>query len=245
LLFEVAPFEAAFLGGVFVAAGDLDGDGRAEIVVSPDEGGGPRVQVYAGNGFAKLADFFGIDDPNFRGGSRVAIADVTGDGFGDLLVAAGFGGGPRLAGFGGPSVASGSPTRIFADFFVFEQTLTNGVYIAGGDLDGDGFADVIAGGGPGGGPRVFALSGADLLAGRQVQRANFFAGDPNNRGGVRVTAKNLDGDSFVDLLAASGTGAAPRVVAYAGVSMPTVGLPPLLRESAPFDAAFLGGVFVG
>lgn len=245
LLFEVAPFEAEFLGGVFVAAGDLDGDGLTEIVISPDEGGGPRVQVYAGNGFAKLADFFGIDDPNFRGGARVAVADVTSDGIGDLLVAAGFGGGPRLAGFSGLSVSGGSPTRIFADFFVFEQTLTNGVYIAGGDLDGDGFADVIAGGGPGGGPRVFALSGADLLAGRQVQLANFFADDPTNRGGIRVTAKNLDGDGFADVLAASGTGATPRVVAYAGVTIPTDGLPPLLRESTPFDPAFLGGVFVG
>lgn len=244
-IFEVAPFEAAFLGGVFVAAGDLDGDGRAEIVVSPDEGGGPRVQVYAGNGFAKRADFFGIDDPNFRGGARVAIADVTGDRIGDLLVAAGFGGGPRLAGFGGPSVAGGSPTRIFDDFFVFEQTLTNGVYITGGDLDGDGFAEVIAGGGPGGGPRIFALNGANLLRGIQVQRANFFAGDDSNRGGVRITAKDLDGDSRVDLLAASGTGATPKLVAYAGLTIPTDGAPPLLRETTPFEASFLGGVFVG
>ena len=54
---------------------------------------------------------------------------------------------------------------MFGDFFAFEQTLRNGVFVAAGDLDGDGFAEVIAGGGPGGGPRVLALSGTDLLGG--------------------------------------------------------------------------------
>ena len=40
-----------------------------ELVITPDEGGGPRVRVFNGKGFAQVADFFGIDDPNFRGGA--------------------------------------------------------------------------------------------------------------------------------------------------------------------------------
>src|SRR5205823_8132147 len=47
-LFRVQPFETSFTGGVFVAAGDVDGDGRPDLIISPDEGGGPRVQVYSG-----------------------------------------------------------------------------------------------------------------------------------------------------------------------------------------------------
>ena len=42
-----------FPGGVFLAAGDLDGDGKAELVVTPDEGGGPRVLVFRGGDFAR------------------------------------------------------------------------------------------------------------------------------------------------------------------------------------------------
>src|SRR5262249_37948877 len=152
--------------------------------------------------------FFGIEDPNFRGGARAAVADVTGDGKADLLVAAGFGGGPRLAGWGGPRVAAGVPAHDFGDFFGFEQSLPHGVYVAGGDLDGDGFADVIAGGGPGGGPRVFALSGKDLVQsnGQQTPVANFFAGDVDSRGGVRVGVKNLDNDNKADLVVGAGAG---------------------------------------
>jgi uncharacterized delta-60 repeat protein len=242
-LFGVDPFEAAFTGGVYVAAGDLNGDGAPEIVVTPDEGGGPRVRVFNGNGFAVLADFFGIDDKNFRGGARAAVGDVDDDGTGDLIVAAGFQGGPRVAGFSGTSLA-GTPARLFGDFFAFEETLRNGVFLTAGDIDGDGFAEVIAGGGPGGGPRVTAFGGKALLANQYDVRANFFGGNEANRGGIRVAVKDLDGDNRADLLAGAGSGAGSRVTAYHGKAIAPAGAPPAAFD---FDAFgdFPGGVFVG
>ena len=245
LIRTIDAFESAFTGGVFVAAGDINGDGFADIVITPDEGGGPRVRVFSGKDGSQIADFFGIDDPNFRGGARAALSDVNNDGRVDLLIAAGFGGGPRLAVFDGKSVGSGgTPVKLFNDFFVFEQTLRNGVFITGGDLNGDGFSEVIAGGGPGGGPRVFALSGKDLLTGTQTQMANFFAGDANSRGGIRIAVKDLDGDNRADILAAAGTGTASRVTAYAGKSIPTDGTPSELNGFDP-ASGFTGGIFVG
>jgi hypothetical protein len=244
-LFAVAPFEGSFTGGVFVAAGDVTGDGKADLVITPDEGGGPRVRVFDGATFTQLSDFFGIDDPAFRGGARAAVGDVNGDGRGDLLVAAGFGGGPRLAIFDGAQLGPAGGPKLVGDFFVFEQTLRNGVFVAAGDVNGDGYADVIAGGGPGGGPRVFALSGKDLVpGGTQTQLANFFAGDPNSRGGVRLAVKNLDGDARADIVVGAGTGAGSYVIGYLGRNTLANGTPP---EQFHFDAfpGFNGGVFVG
>jgi hypothetical protein len=245
-LFDTVAFEPSFTGGAFVAAGDLTGDGFAEVVVAPDQGGGPRVRVFDGKTFAPLADFFGIDDVNFRGGARPAVADVTGDGRGDLLVAAGFGGGPRLAGFEGKSVAAGAPVKPFADFFVFENTLRNGVYLAGGDLNGDGFADVIAGGGPGGGPRVYAVDGKSLVqTGARVQAANFFASDDvNNRGGVRVAARDLDADGRADIITGDGPGSGARVRVFGTATLSADGRPAELFEADPFAGA-TNGVYVG
>ena len=225
----------------------MTGDGLADLVITPDQGGGPRVRVFAGNSagepLAQYADFFGIDDKSFFGGARAAVADLSGDGVGDLIVSAGFGGGPRVAGYDGLTLGLATPVKLFADFLAFEADLRNGAFVAGGDLDGDGRAELIAGGGPGGGPRVTAFSGLSLLANQQLPLANFFAGNANSRGGVRVAVKNLDGDASADLVVGAGTGAGSRVTAYAGKSLAAATPPELFAFDAL--AGFAGGVFVG
>ena len=247
VLKSLTPFESTFTGGLFVAVADLNNDGYADIAISPDQGGGPRVQILNGKTFAPLIpDFFGIADTSFRGGARPAFADVNGDGTPDLIVAAGFGGGPRVAVFNGLSLLpGGSPGRLLPDFFAFENTLRNGAFVAGGDIDGDGLADVIAGGGPGGAPRVLVLSAKDLLAATSTLTplANFFAGDTANRDGVRVAAKDLDGDYRADIVAGIGpTGTTTTVRTFAGKSLPLAGTATALAE---LNVASADGVFVG
>ncbi|MDB5311103.1 MAG: repeat protein, partial [Gemmataceae bacterium] len=251
------PFGGDFAGGGFVAAADLDRDGKAEFVVTPDQGGGPRVTIFSlVNGAAAVrANFFGIDDPNFRGGARAAVGDVNGDGFADLVVAAGFGGGPRVAIFDGTTLF-GTPTRLVNDFFAFPgpdaTTLRNGVFVAAGDVNGDGLADLLFGGGPGGAPRVFILSGAMVaannVAGAQANPlGNFFvAGNVADRGGVRVAAVDADGDNKADVATGSGEGDAARVRVYLGRNFTGAGEPGTFQDLIPFGGAILpGGNFVG
>jgi hypothetical protein len=252
LLGEFLAFEESFRGGLFVAAGDLDSDGRADIVITPDEGGGPRVQVRRGADLQVLTDFFGIDDVNFRGGARSAVGDVNGDGRNDLLVAAGFGGGPRIAIYNGRQLAI-NPARLVQDFYAFESTLRNGAFAALGDFTGDGKADLVFGAGPGGAPRVRVADAASVLAASPfgalddvptTQFATFFAGDTALRGGVRVATKDLDSDGRADLITGSGIGSGSRVQAYLAAALPTSPRPGPIWE---FDAipGFVGGVFVG
>ncbi|MBN9524497.1 VCBS repeat-containing protein, partial [bacterium] len=202
LIFDTIPFEN-FTGSVEVATADFDRDGKADIVVAPGEGGGPRLQVWAGGTRQKMVpDFFGLPYPDFRGGVRVAAGDINRDGVADLVVAPGAGGGPRLTVYDGATMAAGKPRQIVNDFFVFDESVRTGVYLAVGDVDGDGFADVVAGAGAGGAPRVRVVSGAALAAGRSdVALADFFAGDPNQRAGARVATAKLDGDNRADILA--------------------------------------------
>jgi hypothetical protein len=238
-----SPF-STFTGGVFVAVGDLTQDGLRDIVVTPDQSGGPRVVVVRGGDFQTVASFFGIDDSNFRGGARAAVGDVNADGRPDLVVSAGFLGGPRIAIFDGRTVTTGTPMRLVNDFFAFESTLRNGAYVAVGDLNGDGFEDVIFGAGPGGAPRVLAISGQTLMtqgsaAAVATPLANFFGGDLNNRSGIRVASKDLDGDGRSDFLTAGGSGT--QVTAYRGDDLAIL----FALSSGSDQAGAFNGVFVG
>ncbi|OWK40275.1 RTX toxin [Fimbriiglobus ruber] len=245
------PFEQSFTGGMFVASGDLNGDGYDDYFFSADQGGGTRVVGIDGKTGAVIANFFGIQDPSFRGGTRVTIADVNGDGTPDIIVAAGYGGGPRVTIWDGKSVLAGNPVQI-ANFFAFEPTLRNGAYVAAGDLNGDGYADLAFGGGPDGAPRVRVFDGYQLInAGPfttldsipSAQIANFFAGDPNSRGGVPLTIKTAAGSNYGDVITGAGIGDGSQVNVYSGQAMLSGNTNPTLT----FDdqLGFINGVFVG
>lgn len=246
-------YPAEFTGGVFVAAADFEHDGRKDVVVSADQGGGPNVRVFSiqGSNPVLIASFWGIEDRTFYGGTRIACGDINGDGFDDLVVAAGFTGGPRIAIYDGRTILSGSPQRLVDDFYAFEPNLNNGSYVAVGDFDGDGFADVAFGAGPGGGPRVRVVSGRTLIqqggpAALNAPLANFFAGDPNTSGGVRLTAADVDGDGRMDLVAAAGQNTASQVWVYGGKSIVGGNAPSQIAGGVVYGgAALTDGIYVG
>ncbi len=244
------PFEPTFTGGAFVAGADINGDGYADVAVSPDQTGGPRVIIYSGFDSSVFADFFGIDDPNFRGGARVSFGDIDGDGTPDLIVAAGTGGGPRISIWNGTSLTPDTtPVRLVPDFFVFEPTLRDGTFVSAGDINGDGKDDLVFGGGPGGAPRVLVWDAATLLSSGPAAAdasplANFFAGDSSLRSGAVVAAKELDFDGLADLVVGVSGPSGNVVSTYLSSTLTPSGTPPTATELDVFPG-LMSGVFVG
>jgi hypothetical protein len=220
-------YHPGFTGGVFVAAGDVNGDGRADVITGAGAGGGPHVKVFSGADGSLLSSFFAYH-PGFTGGVHVGAGDVNGDGRADVITGAGTGGGPHVR------VFQGATPNVLREFFAYNTAFTGGVWVAAGDINGDGRDDVITGAGPGGGPHVRVFSGAD---GSELR--GFFPYNIGFTGGVSVAAGDLDADGRADIITGAGPGGGPHVLTFSGRN-----LSPLTSFFA-YPLGFTGGVFVG
>ncbi|MHB8903690.1 MAG: putative glycoside hydrolase [Patescibacteria group bacterium] len=72
-----------FKGGVNVATGDVDNDGRSEIITAPGQGGGPQIRIFDYRGNLKKS-FFAYD-ASYHGGVRISISDINEDGTLEIL----------------------------------------------------------------------------------------------------------------------------------------------------------------
>ena len=210
-------------------AGDITGDGIPEILVT---GGcaGPFVRAFDGRTGALVREYT-VAGPVWSCGFHLAAGDVNGDGFADLVLGSGGVGLPFV------QVIDGASGTVLRNFYAYDLGFTGGVYVAAADITGDGFADIVTGAGPGGGPHVRVFDGVTGAA-ISGPLAGFMAYDPAFGGGVRVAAGDLNGDGRAEIVTGPGPGGGPHVRVWDGASATEIfGLFAL-------DPAFTGGVFV-
>jgi hypothetical protein len=143
--------------------------------------------------------------PGFTGGVNVAAGDITGDGVLDIVTGAGPGGGAHVLVFDGAGLMGGITTPLYSLIPVYGTLATpflGGVFVGAGDLDGDGFADVVTGPGEGGGPHVkgfnVAVDGNNAINNSMVEfNAYSFVGPTGVpfTFGVRVALGDFGGDN--------------------------------------------------
>lgn len=149
---EGAPGTDANFGEAVASAGDVDGDGYAEIIVgarsmSFSDG---SAYVYGGSAAGLGATPVRLDGPSGEGGgfgdSLAGAHDFDGDGFADVVVGA-----PSLNGADGAVLVYRGSTGGLSGTPEVIRGVTGGVELFGaalasaGDIDADGFTDLIVG----------------------------------------------------------------------------------------------------
>jgi hypothetical protein len=216
------PFGGGFTGGVSLAVGDFNGDGRADIVTGQASGGG-AVRVFSGTNYALLmtiAPFGG----GYSGGVNVAAGDIDGDGRAEVIAG-------QAGGSGVVAVVSAVTQTVTVSGSPYGP-IPGGVFVAAGDVNGDGRADVIAAPGSGAAPLlVYDVSSLTLLS-------SFTPYGSTSPGGVRVAATDLTGDGRADIITIPGPGRDAELKIFSGANFS------LLATRLVYPAGYLAGAFV-
>lgn len=127
-------FDKKFKGGLNIALGDMNSDGKSEIVVAAGKGGGPHVQVYDSRG-RLLSSFFAYE-ANFRGGVRVATGDLNNDGKKEIITVPNSGLPPLVKIFS----AQG---KLLGNFLAYEDKVQDGLVVSVSDVNRDGKDEIL------------------------------------------------------------------------------------------------------
>jgi len=215
-----------FKGGIKIAVGDFDGDGKDEIITAPGSGVKADIKIFDNQG--KLKNQFTAYDNKFLGGASLAVGDVDGDGKVEIVTAPGAGLAPQVKIFS----AAG---KLKLQFLAYDKNFHNGVNITVADISGGAAAhqeEIVTAPGKGGGPQIKIFDSAGKL---QYQ---FFAYDQSFHGGVNLAAGDVNGDGLAEIITGMGPGGTPHVRVFNSTGI-------ILDSYYGLDAGFSGGVNVG
>lgn len=161
-------------GGLSVAVGNVDGQGTPEIIVGYGQGSEPMIKIFSSSG--RLTSAFLAYEKKFRGGVRVASANLDGrrnHNSAEIIAAPGRGRDPLVKIFD-------NRAAVKKQFLAYTRNWQGGVFVAAGDLNNDGLAEIATGVQPGGAPHVRVFSGKGELM------ESFYAWDESFNGGANI-----------------------------------------------------------
>lgn len=183
------PYGVAFSGGASVATGDINGDGKDEILFGSLQGSSGHVRATNGSGVYQGFDLFPWASQH-KGGVSVATANVDGGPEDEVIV------GVYQAGESWVKVyKTTGDKKVLGTFRAFGSGFDGGVHVAGGDVDQDGLDEVAVSARAGGGAHVqfFEANGTELGKDIMPYESDF-------RGGTAISVSDVNNDTVQDII---------------------------------------------
>lgn len=229
----VMVFGSAFRGGSTIAAGDTNGDGRAEIAIHPRVGSS-NLQLYrvnSDNELVKVTWFQPYGSTHTRG-ITMMLTDYDGDNKAEIVTLP-QNGASQLRVFN----VNNDEARITVDQLVYPASVIGSFNLASGDVNGDGTADiaVVPQAGNGADVKVYKY---DTVLGVRLQGEKIVF-DPAHRAGTNLTIHDLNQDGKGEIIVGSAYGRPNTRIYDFSTSTPV-----LEKWFWAFKPAFSGGVAV-
>ena len=228
------------LGWSVASAGDINGDGYADIIVGEPgynngQGNEGRFHIYLGSASglgATPAQTIDGNTPGAQLGWSVASAgDVNGNGLGDVIVGAPFAGNGKAFLFTGSAGGLNTTPAWSVEGSTTNASLGYAV-AAAGDVNNDGYGDVIVGGD--GEAHVYHGSPSGL----STSAAWSVISDFESFGSAVSTAGDVNGDGFDDVIIGAPYSGRGRALVYLGSASGLASTPAWSVQGAPGDSLF-------
>ena len=208
--------------GAALAVGDVNGDGVGDIIVGAPGAGNKSGSVYVITGGMGISGARNLSNANAiyfgsgkgdEAGTSVAVGDMNGDETGDIII------GAPMTNEGAGSIfvvlgrgfMSGNNNLSAAAMSIEgrEKGDQAGFSVAGGDINGDGFADVIAGAplaSPGGSRNsgetyvIFGRRNLPLQLNLAFADVTLQGEKDYDQAGISVAAANINGDPYREIV---------------------------------------------
>jgi len=190
-------------GEVFPAVGDIDGDGRAEIIAGLGTGSQGWVEIFddASTGYQHMA-WRQVAWPVYNGAdgtTHPAVGDLDGDGKAEIVLGLGSGGGGWIEVIQSSAGNYNHGSWLQVNWPTYNAS-NGATYPAVGDIDGDGRAEIVIGLGQGSGGWVEFLD--DKAAGYAHLKWFQIPWDAydNANGETHPAVGNVDADSRAEIV---------------------------------------------